>query len=70
MFGAGIEYGFSNNWTVKAEFDSIRLSDRSFTLIGAVSRLGGRYLYSHRNVQEFKFGLNYRFGGNSMVGSY
>jgi len=71
MLGAGIEYGFSNNWSVKAEFDSIRLSDRSFTVTGAViPALAGDTFTSHRNVQEFKFGLNYRFGGNSMVGSY
>ena len=66
MFGVGIEYGFSNNWSVKAEFDTIRLPDRSFIATGAVlPALAGDTFTSRRNVQELKIGLNYRFGGAS-----
>jgi len=32
--------------------------------------LAGDPFTSHRNVQEFKFGLNYRFGGSSVVARY
>jgi len=71
MFGAGIEYAFSYNWSIKAEYDSIRLSDRSFTIVGGVlPALASDTFTSHRNVQELKFGLNYRFGGNPVVARY
>jgi len=71
MFGAGIEYAFNYNWSIKGEFDNIRLSDRSFTVPGVVlPALAGDTFTSHRNVQEFKFGLNYRFGGSSVVARY
>jgi len=71
MFGAGIEYAFNYNWSIKGEFDTIRLSDRSFTVPGAVfPALAGDVFTSHRNIQEFKLGLNYRFGGSPVVARY
>ena len=71
MFGVGVEYAFNYNWSIKAEFDNIRLSDRSFTVVGAVlPGLAGDTFTSHRNIQEIKFGLNYRFGGSPVVARY
>jgi len=71
MFGVGVEYAFNYNWSIKGEFDSIRLSDRSFTVTGAaLPALAGDTFTSHRNVQEFKLGLNYRFGGSQVVARY
>ena len=71
MFGAGIEYGFSNNWSIKGEFDSIRISDRSFTIVGGpLPALVGDTFTSRRSVQEFKLGLNYRFGASPVVARY
>ena len=64
MLGLGLEYGFSNNWSIKAEYDHIRISDRTFTVVGGpFPSLVGNTFTSQRGVQELKFGLNYRFGG-------
>jgi outer membrane immunogenic protein len=64
MFGVGLEYGFTNNWSIKAEYDHIRISDRTFTVVdGRFPALVGDSFTSRRGVQQLKFGLNYRFGG-------
>jgi outer membrane immunogenic protein len=63
MIGFGFEYAFINNFTVKAEYDVIGLSDRSFTVpAGAPFLVGDVFTSRTSNVQMFKVGFNYLFG--------
>jgi len=63
MFGVGAEYAFTNNWTVKLEYEFIELSSRSFIVPVGAPFLVGDVFRSHSNdVQTFKVGFNYLFG--------
>ena len=63
MFGVGLEYAFSDNWSGKFEFDHIGLGGRTFVLPGAIiPALAGDTITSDHNVDLVKFGINYRFG--------
>jgi outer membrane immunogenic protein len=61
--GAGIEYAFTNNWSVKGEYLFLATRE-SFTSSG-VSNFGTFYtnLHTDPGVHTAKVGLNYRFGG-------
>jgi len=60
--GAGIEYGFGNNVTVKLEYDYLGLGSRTFVVpVGSPFLVGDRFTNSSRNVQMVKVGLNYLF---------
>jgi outer membrane immunogenic protein len=67
LVGAGVEWAFAQNWTVKAEYDFLGLSNNSFT--ATVPTAGGPFTdtFSTRNrdVQMFTVGVNYlfNFGG-------
>jgi outer membrane immunogenic protein len=62
MAGAGVEYAFSYNWSMKFEYDFIGLGGRSFTLPGVIiPALAADTISSDHNVQLVKVGLNYRF---------
>jgi opacity protein-like surface antigen len=57
LLGGGIEYGFKPNWTIKLEYDYLKLSDWTAPTIPAEWR---------RDVQIIKMGMNYKFeSGNS-----
>ena len=57
LLGGGIEYGFKPNWTVKLEYDYLKLGDWTAPTIPAEWR---------RDVQMIKMGMNYKFeSGNS-----
>ena len=63
VVGAGFEYGFYNNWSVKAEynyygFDTQQAPTGILTLAPVDTRT---------NIQVAKFGINYRFGGPGAV---
>ena len=68
--GGGLEWAFSDQWSVKGEYMFIGLgNNRSLTTCGpartAVGTVpGGDFCFSHefRDVQTFKIGLNYLFG--------
>lgn len=63
MIGFGFEYAFINNFTMKAEYDVIMLSDRSFTVpAGAPFLVGDVFTNRTSNVQMLKVGFNYLFG--------
>jgi len=72
LIGAGIEYAFTNNWTMKVEYDYVWLSGRTFTLPGIViPALAGDTIASDDNVQMVKVGVNYLFkAGGPVVGKY
>ena len=57
LLGGGIEYGFKPNWTVKLEYDYLKLGNWTVPTIPAEWR---------RDVQMIKMGMNYKFvSGNS-----
>jgi outer membrane immunogenic protein len=62
--GGGIEWAFAGPWSVKVEYDYIRLSAKSFT-VPATSTFFPNDVFttSNRNIQTALFGINYRFGG-------
>ena len=61
-FGAGFEYAFTNNWTVKLEYDYLGLGNRTFFVPATAPLLAGDTLTSgNRNVQMVKVGVNYLF---------
>jgi outer membrane immunogenic protein len=69
LAGAGVEWAFTNNWTVRAEYDYLGLSNRSYTLPATfpVAALAGDTLTtSNRNVQTFTVGVNYLFNWGSL----
>src|SRR5215831_109613 len=62
LLGGGIEYGFKPNWTVKLEYDYLKLGNWTAPTIPAEWR---------RDVQMIKMGMNYKFDiGNSYEGTY
>ena len=57
LLGGGIEYGFKSNWTVKIEYDYLKLGDWTAPTVPAEWR---------RDIQTIKMGMNYKFqSGNS-----
>jgi outer membrane immunogenic protein len=70
--GAGVEYAFWNNWSVKAEYLYYDVGRHSTTIAGTytnfVPSTGGFSTASVRdNGHIFRAGLNYRFGWGAPV---
>jgi outer membrane immunogenic protein len=62
--GGGIEWAFAGPWSVKVEYDYIRLSSNSFTVPASSPFLPNDvFTTANRNIQMGLFGVNYRFGG-------
>ena len=60
LVGAGFEYAFTNNWTVKLEYDYLGLGNRTFLIPATAALLpGDTFTSGNRNVQMFKVGVNY-----------
>jgi outer membrane immunogenic protein len=60
MVGAGLEYGFAGNWSVKAEYNYLDFGSDGFTFVPLPAFPAVPYnVDSHAHL--FKFGLNYRF---------
>jgi outer membrane immunogenic protein len=70
--GGGIEWAFTNNWTVKFEYDYIGLGSRSFTVPLTSAVLPGDTFTASRNIQMATVGINYLFnwGGSPVVARY
>ena len=61
--GAGVEWAFANNWSVKAEYDHLDFDWRRETLQPLLAG-GAAFEYDIRQrVDLVKAGLNYKFGG-------
>ena len=64
--GAGWEYAFTHNWSIKAEYLHVRFSSLSATGLITAAGSGGTNV-THGTVREdiniARVGLNYRFGG-------
>jgi outer membrane immunogenic protein len=65
--GAGVEWAFANNWTVRGEYDYIGLGSRSFTVPAVSPVLPGDTFTASRNIQMVTVGLNYLFNWSSPV---
>jgi outer membrane immunogenic protein len=62
VVGAGFEYAFTNNWTVKLEYDYLGLGNRSFFIPATAPFLANdAFTSGNRNVQMVKVGFNYLF---------
>jgi opacity protein-like surface antigen len=66
LAGLGIEYAFTNFWTVKLEYDFLGLSNWSTAGI-----LPNDTLSIHRQIQTLTVGVNYKFDwGGPLVAKY
>jgi len=68
LAGAGVEWAFLPNWTVKAEYDFLGLGNKSYTaVIPAPALPAGSFTdtfsTSNRSLQTFTVGVNYLFNG-------
>jgi outer membrane immunogenic protein len=68
LVGAGLEYAFTNNWTVKLEYDYLGLGNRTFVIPAAAPFLAGdTFTSNNRNIQMVKVGVNYLFNWGAPV---
>ncbi len=63
--GAGVEYAFWNTWSVRAEYDFVRLNSGSYTVAATAPKpfAGDVISSNNRQLNLFLVGLNYKFGG-------
>jgi outer membrane immunogenic protein len=64
MVGVGVEYAFTNNWSVKAEYNHLGFGTRTETLAAQPTcNICVAFPYDIRQTVDLvKVGLNYRFG--------
>lgn len=67
IIGAGTEYAFVGNWSVRAEYNYINFGTRTDEMIAIQNVAGvlqnvGRTHEIEQDLHVVKFGLNYRFG--------
>jgi outer membrane immunogenic protein len=68
LVGAGIEYAFTNNWTVKLEYDYLGLGSRTISIPATAPVFAGdTFTSSNLNVQMVKVGVNYLFNWGAPV---
>lgn len=63
--GFGLEWAFWNNWSLRAEYDFIGLTNaKTFTVSPGPTIFGGDVItYNYRNISIVTAGVNYKFGG-------
>ena len=62
LLGGGVEYAFTNNWTVKVEYDYLGLGNRTLLIPATAPFLAGdSFISNNRNIQMVKVGVNYLF---------
>jgi outer membrane immunogenic protein len=62
--GFGVEWAFSGNWSVRAEYAYIGLPNQTFTVAPAAPTFGGDVItFSNRNISMVTGAINYKFGG-------
>jgi outer membrane immunogenic protein len=69
LVGAGFEYAFANNWTVKLEYDYLGLGNRTVTIPATAPDLiaGDTFTTNNLNIQMVKVGVNYLFNWGAPV---
>jgi outer membrane immunogenic protein len=64
--GLGVEWAVWNNWSVRAEWDYVKLNSQTFTVSGvptAGTPFGGDvFNNNNRQINMFTAGVNYKFG--------
>ena len=68
LVGAGLEYGFTPNWSALIEYNYIDFGTNRTTL----NERSGRFVTfdMSQTLQTIKVGVNYRFGGGPVVAKY
>jgi outer membrane immunogenic protein len=62
--GFGVEWAFSGNWSVRAEYAYIGLPSQSFTVTPGTPTFGGDVItFGNRNISMVTGAVNYKFGG-------
>jgi len=68
LLGAGYEWAFTKNWTVRLEYDYLGLGNRIFVIPATAPLLAGATAVTNdRNVQMLKVGVNYLFNWGGAV---
>jgi outer membrane immunogenic protein len=72
LLGAGLEWAFANNFSLKVEYDYLRLNGRTFAIpAGSPFLVGDNFTTGGNNVQMATVGINYRFDwSNPVVARY
>ena len=61
--GFGVEWAFSGNWSVRAEYAYIGLPSQNFSVAPATPTFGGDVItFSNRNISMVTGAVNYKFG--------
>jgi outer membrane immunogenic protein len=66
LVGAGIEWAFAYNWSVKLEYDYLGLGSQTFTTPAGFVPVD-TFTTGNNNIQMVKLGVNYRFGWDAPV---
>jgi outer membrane immunogenic protein len=61
LVGAGFEYAFTQNWTVKLEYDYLALNNANYNVTLPVTGAVDTFTNGGRNVQTVTVGVNYLF---------
>ena len=62
--GLGLEWAFSGNWSVRAEYDYIALPNQSLTIAPGTPTFGGDVIsLNNRSLSTIALAVNYKFGG-------
>jgi outer membrane immunogenic protein len=69
--GAGVEWGFAPNWTVRGEYLHVDLGRSNVTMFDPVNfpTDSATYRFNHV-VDAVRVGVNYRFGPTAVVAKY
>jgi outer membrane immunogenic protein len=76
LAGAGLEWAFAANWSVKVEYDLLGLTQRTFSVpVGSTLLVGDAFATHINNFQMAVVGINYRFNwvgpaSNPVVSKY
>jgi outer membrane immunogenic protein len=60
--GIGVEWAFAGNWSARAEYDYIGLTNQTYTVTSTSILNGDQISANSRSIQIVTAGVNYRFG--------
>ncbi len=64
LVGAGIEWAFSDYWSIRFEYDALFLGNRTFTVpLNSPVLAGDTFTTNNRTLNMATVGINWRFGG-------
>lgn len=70
MFGTGVEYAFTPNWSGKIEYDYLDFGTRNIVFANAVNAAIDAPVTIKERIHLIKFGINYRFGYSPVYAKY